>query len=86
MSLSPHTVLVTLYDRYDATDTPVTAETIAQRCGESPADVVPVLHSLDRTDFIVETDTGYRPTITAREFLQLDVEFGDVVAIDVING
>lgn len=85
MSLSPHTVLVTLCDRYDATESPVTAETIADLCGESMTDVSPVLRSLCGTDFAVETDAGYRPTITAKEFLQLDVELGDVVAIDVVD-
>jgi len=86
MSPLPHTVLVTLRDHYDATEEPVTADTVAELCGESPADVIPVLRSLCGTDFVVETTDGYRPTVTAREFLRLDVELGDVVAVDVVDG
>jgi len=86
MSLSPHTVLVTLRDRYDATEEPVAAGTLAELCDQPPADVLPVLRSLCGTDFVVETDDGYRPTVTAREFLQLDVELEDVVAVDLVDG
>ena len=86
MSPLPHTVLVTLQDHYDATEEPVTADTVAELCGESPADVIPVLRSLCGTEFVVETTDGYRPTVTAREFLRLDVELGDVVAVDVVDG
>ncbi|RLM95279.1 hypothetical protein [Haloarcula sp. Atlit-7R] len=86
MSLSPHTVLVTLCDRYDATEEPVAPDTVADLCGESPADVIRVLRSLCGTEFVVETDDGYRPTITAREFLRLNVELEDVVAVDVVDG
>lgn len=86
MSPPPHSVLVTLCDRYDATGNPVTADALAERLGRPPADVTPVLRSLCGTDFVVETDDGYRPTVTAREFLRLDVELEDVVAVDVVDG
>jgi predicted transcriptional regulator len=86
MSPLSHTVLVTLRDRYDATEEPVAADTVAELCGEAQADVIPVLRSLCGTDFVVKTDDGYRPTVTAREFLKLDVEVEDVVAVDVVDG
>lgn len=85
MSLSPHTVLVTIRDHYDATGDPLSVETISEQCGVPPAALTPVLDSLCQAEFIVTTGSGYRPTVTGREFLQLDIELDDVVAVDVVD-
>lgn len=85
MSLSPQTVLVTILDHYDATGDPLSVEALAEVCGVRQAELTPVLESLCQVEFIVATGSGYRPAVTGREFLQLDVELCDVVAVDAVD-
>lgn len=85
MSVSPHAVLRTTVEAYDADGEPVSVETIAASTGTTASQVVPVLRSLQQAEFVVETDDGYRPTITAREFLELGVTLESVTAVDVVE-
>ena len=86
MSVTTQTALVALVEQYDATGTPTTARAVADRVGADEASVADRLDALVVVDFLAEADDGYRPTVTAREFLALDVELGDVLAVDVVDG
>lgn len=85
MSLSQHTVLVTALDEYDAAGGPVSVESIAGAVSADPSRVRPVVAALSESEFLAETAEGYRPTVTARELLDLDIELDDVVAVDPVE-
>lgn len=85
MDVSPHTVLVAVRDEYDAVDEPVGPEQIATAVGTTSKQIRPILESLCRSEFLAKTAKGYRPTVTAREFLELDVELSDVAVVEIIE-
>jgi len=82
MDVSPHAVLVAVRDEYDAADEPVSPERIAAAVGTTPGRIQPILASLCRAEFLVCTADGARPTVTAREFLELDVSVSDVAVVE----
>jgi len=85
MDASPHAVLVAICEKYDTVDEPVGPTQIATAVGTTPRQVRPILKSLRRTEFVAETAEGYRPTITAREFLELDIQLSEVAVVEVIE-
>lgn len=85
MCVSEHSVLVTVVERYDDAGEPLSTATVAARTDGDHSAVVDVLDTLATTEFLVRTPSGYRPTVTAREFLALDVTLDDVVALDVVE-
>jgi len=85
MDVSPHTVLVAVRDEYDTVDEPVTPRQIATVVETPPRQIRPILKSLCRSEFLTQTAGGYRPTITAREFLELDVKLSDVAVVEIIE-
>jgi len=85
MDVSPHAVLVAVRDEYDAVDEPVDPQQIAVAVGTSTRQIRPILESLSRTEFLAKTAEGYRPTVTTREFLELDVELSDVAVVEIIE-
>ena len=85
MDVSPHAVLVTVRDEYDAVDEPVGPQQIAAAVGRPAGQIRPILESLCRTEFLAKTAEGYRPTVTTREFLELDVELSDVAVVEIIE-
>jgi len=85
MDVSPHAVLVAVRDEYDAVDEPVGPQQIATAVGTTPRQIRPILESLYRSEFLAKTAKGYRPTITAREFLELDVKLSDVAVVEIIE-
>ena len=85
MDVSPHTVLVTVRDEYDAVDEPVGPQQIATAIGTTPRQIQPILDSLFRSEFLAQTGECYRPTVTAREFLELDVKLSDVAVVEIVE-
>jgi len=85
MDVSPHTVLVTIRDKYDAVNEPVCPQQIATAVGTPPKQIRPILESLYRNEFLAKTERGYRPTVTAREFLELEVKLSDVAVVEIIE-
>jgi len=86
MDVSPQAVLVAVCEEYDAAEEPVSPQQIATAVGTTPGQVRPILESLSRSEFLAQTDGGYRPTVTAREFLELDIELADVAIVEVVDG
>jgi len=85
MHVSPHTVLVAVLDEYDTVDEPVGPQQIAIAVETTPGQVQPALDSLCRAEFLTRTAEGYRPTVTAREFIGLDIELSDVAVVEFID-
>lgn len=85
MDVSPHTVLVAVRDEYDAVDEPIGPQQIATVVGTTPRQIRPILESLCRSEFLAQTGEDYRPTVTAREFLEIDVELSDVAVVEIIE-
>lgn len=85
MDVSPHAVLVAVRDEFDAVDEPVSPQQIATAVGTTPRQIQPTLDSFCQAEFLGRTTDGYRPTVTAREFLELDVELSDVAVVELID-
>lgn len=85
MSPSPHTVLVAVVDRYRESNGAVTARELAERQGVSEEAFAQPLESLCEFELLESTEDGYRPTVTARELLALDVELDDVFVLDLVE-
>jgi len=86
MEPSPHSILVTVCELYDSTEEPVSLQQVATAADTSVPHVRPALKGLYQTEFLIRSGDGYRPTVTAREFLELDVELADVAVLDFVEG
>jgi len=85
MDPSSHAVLVEVVDRYDESERPISARTVADSLGAEEAAVSEQCESLCEFELLHPEATGYRPTVTARELLALDIHLGDAVALDVVS-
>lgn len=72
-------VLALVVDRYDESGEPVSAGTVAHVLGREESAVRGRLTELVSCEFLASAGDGYRPTVTGREFLELDVECGPVI-------
>ena len=86
MPQAPHEVLVATVEAYETEHEPVCERTVARSLGATPAEVRQTLDQLRRVEFLVATGNGYRPTVTAREFLDLGITLDDVAAVDIVDG
>ncbi|QSG06038.1 hypothetical protein [Halapricum desulfuricans] len=76
-------VLAAAVKRYDATGQPVTAASIASALQQRESAVGTRLSRLVDCELLAPADGGYRPTVTGREFLDLEAECGPfIVDID----
>lgn len=82
---SPNNVLEAVCDAAESGATPLSVQDIATATDTTPRRLRPVLESLRRAEFLRRTDDGYRPTVTAREFLELDVELKDVAVLEFVD-
>lgn len=85
MSPSPHTVLVAVVSIYGDSGDPVTAGTLADSLQVPEQALAEPLDTLCEFDLLAGTGDGYRPTVTARELLALDVELDDVLVLDLVG-
>jgi predicted transcriptional regulator len=85
MSPRTHTVLVETVDQYDETGEPVPAASIAASLDVPETALDPALESLQACELLAGTDRGYRPTVTARELLALDVDPDHVLVLDLVE-
>jgi predicted transcriptional regulator len=85
MDPSPHAVLVEVVERYDESAGPVSPHVVADSLDAPESAVSDRCESLCEFDLLYPEATGYRPTVTARELLALDIDLGDAVALDVVS-
>jgi predicted transcriptional regulator len=85
MCPSPYAVLDAVVTIYRERDEPVPPQAIAETL-DVPADALDQpLESLRKFELIQPTGGGYRPTVTATELLELDIEFDDILILDLID-
>ena len=72
-------VLETAVHRYDSTGQAVTPSAIEDSLTLPEADIAERLAKLADCELLVHTGEGYRPTVTAREFLALDIDCGPII-------
>jgi hypothetical protein len=68
---------------YDSGERPVTAGRMVEELCVSNKEADETLERLRHCGFITEEGAGYRPTVTAREFLALDDVAGPVIVDQV---
>lgn len=85
MSVSTHTVLVTLVEMTGETDEAVPQATLAASLALPESTLAESLESLQQFELVTSTEDGYRPTVTAHELLAADIELGDTLVVDVVE-
>lgn len=85
MSLSSHTVLVEIVREVDTSGEPVPTDRLAESLTVAEPTLAETLASLQECELVKATDSGYRPTVTARELLALDIDLDDVLVVDVLE-
>lgn len=81
MTKRRHELLVSLVRAEDAGEVPLAARECAAALDADPAPVREDLDRLAAMELVAATDDGYRPTITGRELLELDLD-GEAVVVD----
>ena len=76
---SPHHVLVALVARYDERGSPLSPAVLADALDGDPCTVERRLDGLVDCELAAADPNGYRPTVTGREFLELDIDGGFAV-------
>ena len=72
-------VLAAVVDRYESTAQPVTEREIAPAFRRDRTAIAERLDRLVECELLTRVGGGYRPTVTGREFLELDVECGPII-------
>lgn len=85
MNPSMHTVLVEVVSRAQECGDPVSERALADSLGVPEATLADPLDTLCELELVEPTDGGYRPTVTAHELLALDVDFDDVLVLDIVD-
>ncbi len=84
--ISSLTVLSRIVDRYDEDGKPVTPEEIAESVQIDPNAVQHCFEELEENLLLAPVDHGFRPTVTARDLLELDIDDGKLVIVDTDPG
>jgi len=76
---SPHALLAFVAEQYDARERPVTAVDAAAAFDTSMECVSRLFRRLRDCELLAAVEGGYRPTVTGREYLALDIDDGTVI-------
>ncbi|MFB6222159.1 MAG: hypothetical protein ABEH86_00610 [Haloarcula sp.] len=85
MSVSTYAVLRAVVEAYEAVGEPVSLALIAEWLDTEPSPVEDASDALREYDLLVAVGERYRPTVTAYELLELDVNGEAVLVIDPIE-
>ncbi|WP_135665622.1 hypothetical protein [Halorhabdus rudnickae] len=72
-------VLAAAVEHYDTTGGPVTPAAIRGLLERDEAAIETRFRQLVDCELLAPVENGYRPTVTGREFLDLDVECGPII-------
>ena len=75
------TLLARIVERYDHDERPVTPATLSAVVDANESAIEVCLAELASNELLASVDGGYRPTITARELLELDIDPEDALVI-----
>lgn len=81
MTPTPSQLLACAVEYYDEGPQPVTCRQVAERFETPPAAVRSCFERLVECKLLARIDGGYRPTITGREFLELDID-DEMIIVD----
>jgi predicted transcriptional regulator len=84
MTRSERRLLEDLRDLCDRTDAPVATERLCDYCGVSEGTARAALDSLESYELVAqEADDRWRPTVTGRELLDLDIDDDDLLVVEL---
>lgn len=88
MTQSTRRLLEVLLDRYDAANDPISVAELAAQLGTGQEVVRQRLGKLERYELVTSEakESGYRPTVTGREFLELDLDDDDFFLFEISEG
>ena len=81
MTVPPHEILAFVVSTYDERREPLAPAAVADRFELSPETAAERLGRLADCALLAREDGGYRPTVTARELLALDID-DEFVVVD----
>lgn len=82
MTASQMRILSRLVSRYDEREGPITATEMATVVDSDPATLREFFENYESKHLLKPVDDGYRPTVTARELLELDIDDDALVILD----
>jgi predicted transcriptional regulator len=81
MTVTPHRLLEFVVETYDERNDPVLPADIAAQFDISTPEATRQFDRLHDCELVATEEDGYRPTVTARELLELDVD-DEFVVVD----
>jgi predicted transcriptional regulator len=83
MSHNQLQILSRVVDRYEADEQPATPAEIANATGTDIEEIRACFDNLEENCLLTTVDDGgYRPTVTARELLELDIDEESLLILD----
>lgn len=82
MTTSQIQILSVLISRYDERDEPVTPAELAVAVDADTETVRELLVDFESKHLLQDVEDGYRPTVTARELLELDIAADALLILD----
>jgi DNA-binding IclR family transcriptional regulator len=74
MTVTPHRLLEFVVETYDEQNGPLVQSDVAAQFGLSKAEATRQFDRLHDCELVATEGDGYRPTVTARELLELDID------------
>jgi len=74
-------LLARVVDRYDDSTGPVTAAGLADVVDGEESDIRECLAGLAANELLAPVEGGYRPTVTGRELLELDIDLENELVV-----
>jgi Holliday junction resolvasome RuvABC ATP-dependent DNA helicase subunit len=85
MTLSTHALLTEITDRYQQAGEPVAVQELCESLDVPESAIEDSLDSLCEFELLERTDSGCRPTVTARELLALEIDPDEVLVLDFVD-
>lgn len=81
MTVTPHRLLAFVVETYDEQNAPLCPSDIAAQFEVSTPEATRQFDRLHECELVTTEGDGYRPTVTARELLELDID-DEFVVVD----
>lgn len=78
-------ILARLVEWYDESEEPLSPDTLTEQLDGNHEAIADCLETFAANDFLAPVEGGYRPTVTARELLELDIDFEETVLVLDLN-
>ena len=81
--VTPQRLLAVVVDRYDRVERPLSASEVASATDADLDAIHEHLQRLVDCELLCRENSGVRPTVTGREFLDLDVDPDSIVVVEI---